>query len=107
MFNQVRILSELPPVEVKSTGFRIFPYLGLINSQDWVVDEREVAEVIDIELEPLASSSMYGEEVVHYDHWPAPRLIAFYKIGGLKLWGASFKIIQPLVPRILAEEWQV
>jgi 8-oxo-dGTP pyrophosphatase MutT (NUDIX family) len=105
--DQVRILSELPPVETRSTGFRIFPFLGLITPQAWVVDEHEVAEVIDIDLAGLAEPARFGEEVVQHDNWPVPRLIAFYKVDNLKLWGASFRILHPLLPRILAHEWQV
>nr|MBF0223165.1 CoA pyrophosphatase [Desulfobulbaceae bacterium] len=104
---RVAVLAELPPVETKATGFRIYPFLGVIVPQKWVVDEREVADVLDIDLEALADPSMYGEEMVRYDAWPCPRRIAFYRVGTLKLWGASFRILQQLMPRILAQEWQV
>jgi len=105
--DRIRILTELPPVETRSTGFRIFPFLGAIMPLKWVVDRREVAEVIDLDLESLAEPTMYGEEVRRYDHWPAPRLTPFYRVGGFKLWGASFRILHPLLPRILANEWQI
>jgi len=105
--DQVHILSELPPVETKTTGFRIFPFLALIASQEWVVDKHEVAEVIDIDLEALAEPSRYGEEDFQHDTWPAPRRIAFYKVDNFKLWGASFRILHLLLPRILAREWQI
>lgn len=104
---QVAVLAELSPVETKATGFRIYPFLGAITPQEWVVDEREVAAVLDIDLESLADPSLYGEEMVRYDAWPSPRRIAFYRVGTLKLWGASFRILQPLLPRILAQEWQI
>lgn len=105
--DHVQILAELPPVETKSTGFRIFPFLGAIKPPDWVIDQREVAELIDLDLESLADPAMYGEEVRQYNGWPAPRLMPFYRVGKSKLWGASFRILQPLLPRILAEEWPV
>ncbi len=105
--DHVDILSELPAVETKATGFRIFPFLGSIIPTDWTIEKYEVAEVIDIVLESLTDPSMYGEEVVQQDNWPFPRLIAFYRVGDFKLWGASFRILQPLLPRILAEEWTI
>jgi 8-oxo-dGTP pyrophosphatase MutT (NUDIX family) len=104
---RVRILAELPPVETRSTGFRIFPFLGAVSPPKWVIDRREVAELIDLDLEGLADPAMYGEEIRNYDHWPAPRLISFYRICDFKLWGASFRILHPLLPRILAGEWPI
>ncbi len=105
--DHVMILAELPPVETRSTGFRIFPFLGSINPPDWVVDKHEVAEVIDLDLESLTDPAMYGEEVKDYYNWPAPRLIAFCRVGNYKLWGASLRILQPLLPRILADEFHI
>ncbi|MCK4839233.1 MAG: CoA pyrophosphatase [Desulfobulbaceae bacterium] len=105
--DHIHILAELPPVETKTTGFRIFPFLGSIKPADWAIDQHEVAEVIDFDLETLADPAMYGEEVREYDNWPAPRLMAFYRVGDFKLWGASFRILHPLLPRILADEWRL
>ena len=105
--DHVHILAELPPVETKTTGFRIFPFLGSIKPPDWAIDQREVAELIDLDLESLADPAMYGEEFRQYNGWPAPRLMAFYRVGKFKLWGASVRILQPLLPRILAGEWRL
>jgi 8-oxo-dGTP pyrophosphatase MutT (NUDIX family) len=105
--DNVHILAELPPIETKATGFRIFPFLGSITPSDWTVDKKEIVEVIDFDLQTLTDPSLHGEEVVQYDNWPVPRLIAFYRIGNYKLWGASFRILEPLLPRIFADEWQI
>ena len=105
--DHVNILAELPSVETRSTGFRIFAFLGSINPPEWVIDKHEVAEVIDLDLESLADPAMYGEKVRHYDNWPAPRLTPFYRVGNFKLWGASFRILHPLLLRIFANEWQI
>lgn len=104
---RIKVLAELDPVETRATGFRIYPFLGEIEPIDWVVAHNEVAEVIEHDLSALADPDEYGEEVVHYDNWPEPRLVSFYRIGDQKLWGASFRILNPLLPRILNEEWPV
>lgn len=106
-FDHVQILAELPPVETESTGFRIFPFLCSIKPLDWIINKREVAEVINLDLESLADPTMFDKEIKQYNNWPAPRLIHFYRVGNYKLWGASFRILQPLLPRIMAKEWQV
>ncbi|MFN2369241.1 MAG: CoA pyrophosphatase [Desulfurivibrionaceae bacterium] len=104
---RVRILAELPPVATGSTCFRIFPFLAAIIPRQWVIDRREVAEVIEIEIETLTDPAMYGEELKQVDQEPEPRLTPFYRVANDKLWGASFRILQPLLPRILAGEWRV
>ncbi len=105
--DHVDVLSELPPVETKTSGFRIFPFLGSIIPTDWAIDNCEVAELLDITLESLADQLMYGEEVVQHDNWTVPHNIHFYRVGNFKLWGASFRILHPLLPRILADEWSI
>ena len=104
---RIRVLAELEPVETRATGFRIYPFLGAIDPTDWVVDHNEVAEVIDHDLSDLADPAKFGEEVVHYDNWPEPRQISFYRIGDQKLWGASFRIFHPLLPRLIGNEWEI
>ncbi len=101
----IRVLTELPPVVTKFSGFKIYPFLGAVTPLTWVLDTDEVAEVIDFDLEDLTDSSRYGEEIVQYDNWPEPRLIAFYRVGNYKLWGASFRIFQPILKRIIEGEW--
>ena len=51
--------------------------------------------------------AMDGSLANYWERWPAPRAIAFYRIGPYKLWGATYNIVRPLLPRLLAGEWQV
>ncbi len=59
-----------------------------------------MGEVVDLDLESLADPSLYGEEVMQYDNWPLPRLISYYRVGNFKLWAASYRILQPILPRV-------
>ena len=43
--------------------------------------------------------------LARFEPWPEPRLIEFYRVGPHRLWGASYRILQPLLPRLLAGEW--
>jgi 8-oxo-dGTP pyrophosphatase MutT (NUDIX family) len=104
----VEILDELPFIETSSTGYRIYPFLGRIKPADrWWFDEREVAEVIEVAVEDLARPEAYGESLQKFDRYPDPIRIEFYKVGPHRLWGASYRIITPLLPRLLAGEWEV
>ncbi|MBC8084262.1 MAG: CoA pyrophosphatase, partial [Hymenobacter sp.] len=94
----VRVLAALPTVAVP-TGFRIAPFLGEIRRPAvWQWQPREVAEVLEVPLRHLADPTQHAEEDWQLPGWPGPRRVVFYRItGGYKLWGASYRIITPLI----------
>jgi 8-oxo-dGTP pyrophosphatase MutT (NUDIX family) len=102
------ILAELPPLETFTTGFVIFPFLArIVRPPSWRPEEREVAEVIDVAVRDLVDPTLQGEEIIQFPAWPAPRRFPFTRIGPHKLWGATHRILQPLLPRLLADEWEL
>ncbi|UYZ63228.1 NUDIX hydrolase [Hymenobacter weizhouensis] len=104
----VEVLASLPPVAVP-TGFRITPYLGRIRRPAaWQWQAAEIDEVLEVPLRHLADAATHAEEVWQLPGWPGPRRVPFYRVGaGYALWGASYRIIQPLIPRLLAGEWDI
>ncbi|RSK45752.1 NUDIX hydrolase [Hymenobacter perfusus] len=104
---EVVVLAELPTVPVL-TGFRISPFLGRIRRPAaWQWQKKEVEEVLEIPLRFLADAANHTEESWELPGWPGPRRIPFYRLaGGHPLWGASYHIIRPLIPRLLAGEWE-
>ncbi|UOG73945.1 CoA pyrophosphatase [Hymenobacter tibetensis] len=101
----VEILATLPTVDIP-TGFRVAPFLGKIRRPEvWQWQQREVEEVLEIPLRHLADPAQHTEEDWQLPGWPGPRRVAFYRIaGGYKLWGASYRIITPLIPLLLNGE---
>ena len=53
----------------------------------------------------LLRPGVHGESVERFPNWPEPVTIAFYRIGEHRLWGATYRILAPLLPRIAAGEW--
>lgn len=103
----VDILTSLPNVPVPS-GFRISPFLGrIVRPEVWEWQTREIDEVLEIPLLHLADTATHTEEEWNLAGWPGPRRVPFFRVGDYKLWGASYRIIQPLIPRLLAGEWEV
>jgi 8-oxo-dGTP pyrophosphatase MutT (NUDIX family) len=101
----VQILRALPEVVTLATGCRIAPFLGRIRRPAaWSLDEREIAEVIEVELASLLAPEATREEVWQLEHWPEPRRVRFIAIGQHKLWGASYQILRPLLPGLAALE---
>ena len=104
----IEILATLPVIETKTTGFRIAPFLARIRPPArWQPAEGEIAEVLDVRLDDLALPEAHGEALEQFAGWAAPRTIAFYRVGPYRLWGATYRILRPLVPRLTAGEWEL
>jgi 8-oxo-dGTP pyrophosphatase MutT (NUDIX family) len=104
----IEVLAELPPIETFTTGFRITPFLARIRpSEQWEFQAGEVAEVLEVPLRHLAEPATYGQEEWQLPGWPQPTLVSFLRVGSYHLWGASYRILRPLLPRLLAGEWEI
>ena len=91
-----------------TSGFSVAPFLARIAAPPaWRLDEREIAEVLEVPVADLARPGTRAREVMSFPTWPQPQWIPFYRIGEHKLWGLSYRILRPLVPRLLAGEWDV
>ena len=105
---RVTILDELPSFDTVATGFIITPFLARIERPNaWILDPREVAEVIEPTLDELTDPSAQDSEMRKFDRFPHPIRIDFTHLRGHQLWGATYRILQPLLPRLAADEWSI
>ena len=107
--NQVQVLAMLPVIETMATGFRIAPFLGRLNGAPptWRRQETEIDEILEVRLYDLLTPEAHGVEDWQLAGWAAPRPIPFYRLGPHKLWGATYRIVELLLPRLMAEEWDI
>ncbi len=104
----VTVLESLPCVDTMTSNFRLYPFLASIVAPiAWLPEVEEVSEVIDTRLADLVHADRHGEEMMMFLHWPKPYRVPFYIIGEYRLWGATYRILKPLLPRILAGEWDI
>jgi 8-oxo-dGTP pyrophosphatase MutT (NUDIX family) len=105
----VEPLSPLPIVETATTGYLISPFLGRLRDRPaaWRPQESEVAAVLDVLVDDLTVPEAHGEEVQWFPSWPEPRRMPYYQVGEHRLWGATYRIVHPLLPRLLAPEWRI
>ncbi|HEV8634139.1 MAG TPA: CoA pyrophosphatase [Chloroflexota bacterium] len=105
----VEVLAALPVVTTATTGFRIAPFLGRLAGPPpaWRRQESEIAEVLEVAIDDLARPETHREEPMRSPGWPEPRLVPYYRVGEHRLWGATYRIVQPLLPRLLAGEWPI
>jgi len=102
------LLAELDAIETRVTGFRIHPFLARVaRPTAWVIAPREVAEVIEPRVTDLANTDNYGATMERFPQWPEPIRIEFIQVGPHRLWGATLRIVRPLLPKLVAGEWGV
>lgn len=102
----VRVLATLPAVDT-TTGYLITPFLARVPEPPapWPRQEREIAEVLSVAVADLVRPDLRAEETWVLPGWPRGRRVPFVRIGPHKLWGATYRILDPLAPRLLAGEW--
>ena len=102
------ILAELPVVETRTTGYRVFPYLARIQVPNrWQLAEREIAEILDVKLSDLLQADAHAKMVENFPTWQEPQRVSFYQVGPHRLWGLTYRILHPIIPRLTGGEWDV
>ena len=102
------ILAELPMEQTRTTGYRVFPYVARINLPDrWQIAEREIAEIVDIRLSDLTIPGAHDKMIERFPTWQKAEQVAYYRIGEHRLWGLSYRILQPIIPRLVGGDWNV
>jgi 8-oxo-dGTP pyrophosphatase MutT (NUDIX family) len=104
----VEVLVQLPTVVTLTTRFRIQPFLGrIVPCETWRPEEREIAEVIDVPVGELARPEARGSSMEKFPMWREPRRIEFFQLGSHRLWGATFRILEPIIPRLMNGDWSL
>jgi 8-oxo-dGTP pyrophosphatase MutT (NUDIX family) len=98
-------VADLPVEETLTTEFRVTPFLVRIDPPArWVIDTREISEVLEVRLSELTRPEAHGEEYKSWPAWSKPMRVPFYRIGPHQLWGASYRILEPLIRRLSSGE---
>ncbi len=104
----VEVLEELTTIKTRATGFLITPFLARIERpREWKRAEDEIAEILEVPLQHFADPAIHTGEMRDFGRLPAPVWIPFYRIGDYELWGATYGILHPLLPRLFAGEWTI
>jgi 8-oxo-dGTP pyrophosphatase MutT (NUDIX family) len=93
----VDVIGALAPVGTFVTNYAIYPFVGLIeHGFEWIVQEAEVAEVLEFALEDLVANHSLKRLV--------RRGMAFrtdvYEMGPHMVWGATARILGDLITRL-------
>jgi 8-oxo-dGTP pyrophosphatase MutT (NUDIX family) len=90
----VELVGALPPVGTFVTGYRIFPFVGLIEpGQTWRPQATEVEQVLEFALHDLVG----GHEMQRLIRKGVPIKTPTYTVDGHLVWGATARIVQSLL----------
>ena len=102
------VLAELPMTQTRTTGYRVFPFLARITVPErWQIAEREIAEILDVTLNDLTRPGAHDKMIDRFPTWQKAEQVSFYQVGSYRLWGLSYRILRPVIPRLVSGEWNV
>ena len=95
--DQVELVGALPPKGTFVTGFKIHPFVGLIEAgREWTPQEAEVAQVLELPLRELRK----GFESKRLLRKGVPIRTPTYTVAGHFVWGATGRILEDLLERL-------
>ncbi len=97
--DRVKVIEALPPVETLTTAYRIFPFLARIDPPPRWNCSDEIAEVLEVAVDDLAKPEAHGEDLADFPAGTGSRPIPFFQLGPHRIWGATYRILRPLLAR--------
>ena len=105
-YSKIKIIDQLEPVETLTTGFRIFPFLAKIEPPvEWKYCAKEIKNVITAEVKMFVNSVYHGTEFITLPGKDTSIEISFYRLENYKIWGATYRILKPLIPQLISGKW--
>ena len=105
--HRIKHAEALPGARTQSTGFFIQPYLAFIERpRVWIPAAAEVADILEPSINSLSNPDAEQVVLETDPRTGEERRIDFFDVSGYRLWGASYRILKPLLPR-LEKGWPI
>ena len=62
---------------------------------------------MDVKLTDLTRPGARDKMIDRFPTWTKAEQVFYYQVGPHRLWGLSYRILQPVLPRLVAGEWNV
>jgi 8-oxo-dGTP pyrophosphatase MutT (NUDIX family) len=106
--SEVEVIAELDPVHSGPTRFEVHPFLARIPAGvSWRPSEDEVVEVLTPLVADLGRADARRELLFRSARFPDGLLVDGIPVGEHVLWGMTLGLLDHVVPRLLAGEWDV
>jgi 8-oxo-dGTP pyrophosphatase MutT (NUDIX family) len=103
----VRVVAELAPVRSGPTNMDVHAFLARVPpGLVWRPNPNEVAEVLTLGVAELWDPANRRELLFTNARWPEGLLVDGIPVGDRVLWGMTLRLLDDLVPRLLAGEWE-
>ena len=104
----VDVVAELAPFDTQSTRWRVHPYVGRIPADTaFRLEQAEIVGVLMPSVRVLADPTARGMLPFSSLRFPEPLLVDGIDIEGHVLWGMTLRLLEDLIPRMLADEWEL
>lgn len=104
---EVEVIAALASVHSGPTRFEVHPFLARVPADvEWRPSKDEVVEVLTPLVEDLGRADVRRELLFTSAHWPEGLLVDGIPIGDRVLWGMTLRLLDDVVPRLLAGEWE-
>ena len=101
----VRVIAELPPLRSGPTNFEVSAFIGRIPAGvEWRPSPDEVVEVLTPAVDELWNPAIRREHLFTSARWPEGLVVDGIPVGERVLWGMTLRLLDDLVPRLLAGE---
>lgn len=98
----VTILGELDNMSTLTSNFLITPFVGIIPyPYEFIINEDEIEELVEVPLSALADERNYREEV--YIIEGAPNMGRVFEYNGRVIWGATARILKQFLDLVFGE----
>lgn len=107
---QIEVLAGLEPMDTLTTGFRVHPFLArIVPPRRLRLAEGEIAGVLTPAVQALCDPAARAEREFSFPTWPAAVRVPCVLLDGEQtvLWGLTLRVLDVLLPRVLAGEWVV
>jgi 8-oxo-dGTP pyrophosphatase MutT (NUDIX family) len=95
--DHVEVLGALEPTPTLVTDYAIYPFVGMIDPGfEWVVEAREVAEVLELRLRDVRD----GHGRRRLVRRGVPFRTDTYQVGDHLIWGATARMVADLLRRV-------
>jgi 8-oxo-dGTP pyrophosphatase MutT (NUDIX family) len=104
----VDVLGALDPLDTRATGYRVYAFVGRVSpGTAWRLDATEIVGVLTPEVELLGDPELRETLPFTSRQFPDGLLVEGVDVQGHVLWGMTLRLLDDLVPRLLAGEWDV
>jgi 8-oxo-dGTP pyrophosphatase MutT (NUDIX family) len=104
----VEVIAELEPLATQATGWLVHPFLGRVSPDTrWRLQETEIVGLLTPTARTLVDPASRAMLPFSSLWFPEPLLVDGIDVEGHVLWGMTLRLLDDVLPRLLAGAWDV